>query len=112
MSRLPLSSVLLVALGLTGAACNEGTMRTEAQPTGYFDSADAPLVAPVDQNATSSSTAKAQAASGYFPSADAPLVSPDQSNVGAASTLKKQEKSGYFPEADAPLVPRNPSDPQ
>jgi hypothetical protein len=112
MSRFPLSGILLVALGLTGAACNDGTMRTEAQPTGYFDSADAPLVAPIDQNATSNSTAKAQAASGYFPDADAPLVSPDQSNAGAASTLKKQENSGYFPDADAPLVPRNPSEPQ
>jgi hypothetical protein len=111
MSRFPLSGVLLVALGLTGAAC-DGTMRTEAQPTGYFDSADAPLVPPIDQNATSNSTAKVQVESGYFPSADAPLVSPDESNTGAASTLKKQEKSGYFPDADAPLVPPNTLLPQ
>ena len=109
MTRFPLSSVLLIALALTAAACNEETMRTEAQPTGYFDSAGAPLVAPIDQSATSSSSAQKQVESGYFPSADAPLVSPLESDAGARSTLKKQEKSGYFPSADAPLVPRNTS---
>lgn len=109
MSRLSISGVLLVALGLSTAACDGGTTSTTGQPTGYFDSAGAPLVAPIDQNATSDSTAEKQVRSGYFPSADAPLVSPDQGNANSGSTLKKQEKSGYFPDAGAPLVPKNTS---
>lgn len=107
MSRLALSGVLLVALGLMTAACDGGTTSTTDQPTGYFDSAGAPVVAPIDQNATSDSTAHKQLESGYFPSADAPLVSPDQVDANTGSTLQKQEKSGYFPDADAPLAPAN-----
>ena len=109
MSRLLVSGVLLVALGLTAAACDGGPMSTNAQSLGYFNNAGAPLVAPTDQNATSDSTAKKQEESGYFPSADAPLVSPYQGNGDAGSTLKNQKKSGYFPDAGAPLVPRNTS---
>jgi hypothetical protein len=109
MVRFPLSGALLVALSLTGAACNEGPTKTEAQPAGYMDSAGAPLVPPDNPYTTSNSTATKQSESGYFPNADAPLVPSDTGNAGAGSTVKKQEKSGYFPEADAPLVPRNTS---
>jgi hypothetical protein len=109
MSRLPVSGVLLVALGLTAAACDGGPMSTKAQSLGYFNSAGAPLVAPTDQNATSDSTTKKQEESDYFPGADALLVSPYQGNGDAGSTLKNQKKSGYFPDAGSPLVPRNTS---
>lgn len=81
MSRHPLSSVLLVALGLSTAACDGGMTSTTVQPTGYFDSAGAPLVAPTDQNATSNSTTKKQVESGYFPSADAPLAPANTSGI-------------------------------
>jgi hypothetical protein len=109
MVRFPLSGVLLVAVGLTGAACSEGPAKTEAQPAGYMDSAGAPLVPPDNPYTTSGTTATKQSESGYYPNADAPLVPPDTGNAGAGSTVKKQEKSGYFPEPDAPLVPKNTS---
>lgn len=62
MSRLPLSCVLLVALGLTGAACSDGTMRTAAQ------------MSPDQSNADAASTLKKQEESRYFAGSDALLA--------------------------------------
>ncbi len=78
-----------------------------AAPTGYFDSAGAPLVAPNLYNTgDAQTTAARQRASGYFADAGDPLVAPS-SATNPAETLAKQRASGYFPDADAPLV--NPS---
>lgn len=87
-------------IGVAAAAYADGTSSSPA----YYNDAGAPLVAPVNQNDTSTTTIQKQQKSGYFPNADAPLVAPYGGNAYAASTEQKQEKSGYFPSADAPLV--------
>ncbi len=87
-------------MGVAAAAYADGN----ANSPGYFTDAGAPLVAPVNQNDTSNTTAQKQEQSGYFPDAGAPLVAPDEGNAGADSTARKQTESGYFPSAGAPLV--------
>jgi len=99
MTRLILTCGTFI-IGVAAAAYADGN----ANAPGYFTDAGAPLVAPVNQNDTSSTTAEKQQQSGYFPSADAPLVAPDSGNAGAAATASDQSRSGYFPAADAPLV--------
>jgi len=56
----------------TGSA---STTLQRQQASGYFATADAPLVAPPTVGDGSQTLAK-QRASGYFPSADTPLVAP------------------------------------
>lgn len=94
--------LLALAAGLLLPAAAAGA----ATPSGYFDSADAPLVAPNEYNTgAAGTTLPRQQASGYFASADASLVPPTTAAGDANQTLAKQQTSGYFPDAGAPLVP-------
>ena len=104
MTRFAFAGIVLVPLCLACAACGTAT-GADPKTAGYLGSPDAPLVAPVNQNDRSDTTAQKQQNSGYFPQADAPLVAPNTHPVDASSTLQKQQNSGYFPSADAPLVP-------
>jgi hypothetical protein len=99
LRRLALAAALVLPAATALAASPGGQ-------TGYFDSADAPLVGPTEYNTGSgAATLARQQASGYFATADAPLVAPTTQAAGNADqTLAKQRASGYFGEAGAPLV--------
>ena len=95
---LALAAALVLPAAITLAASPGGK-------TGYFDTADAPLVGSTEYDTGSSAATLArQKASGYFDTADAPLVAPPTQGDDASQTLAKQRASGYFPEADAPLA--------
>ena len=103
MSKLSLLA-LAAGLLLPIAACAD-TAAVNNGNSGYFPTADAPLVAPNAYNTGSSgSTISRQQESGYFPTADASLVPADTHPGDASQTLERQRESGYFPTADAPLV--------
>jgi hypothetical protein len=104
MNRTALAGSLLIAIGVTAAACSDNMPRSNAQSPGYFTDAAAPLVAPYDQSERSGTTAQKQVKSGYYAYPEAPLVASDDGNAGAGTTAGKQSESGYFPAAGAPLV--------
>lgn len=94
---------LAAALMLPAAAAFAASH--DSAGSGYFSSADAPLVGPTEYDTGSAAATLArQQASGYFATADAPLVPPYANAADGAQTLAKQRQSGYFPSADAPLV--------
>jgi hypothetical protein len=104
MNRIALAGSLFIAIGVTAAACGDNMPRSNAQLSGYFTDAAAPLVAPYDQSERSDTTAQKQVKSGYYAYPEAPLVAPDEGAAGAGATAGKQSQSGYFPAAGAPLV--------
>lgn len=108
MSRTMSMLALAAGLLLPVAAC-AGTGADNGN-SGYFPTADAPMVAPTSNDgAVSGSTVARQQQSGYFPSADAPLVAPDNAPGDASQTLPRQRASGYYPEPDASMVAPSPN---